>query len=83
MDLFQIVWNALSPYFFAILKIAFTFTLFGFAIKLIRQKSGSMMGSANPWSGIWGAFLGYLLGRGIPVLIGLTDAIINDILKNL
>ncbi|MFA5557867.1 MAG: hypothetical protein WDA59_00180 [Methanofastidiosum sp.] len=84
MDLFQIVWDALSPYMFDILKLAFGVTLFSTAIKVIRQKSGMVApGSSNPWAGIWGSFLGYLLGRGIPILIGLTDAIVNDILEKL
>jgi len=84
MDLFQIVWDALSPYAFAILKLALAITLFSLAVKIIRQKAGMVTaGSTNPWGGIWGAFLGYLLGRGIPILIGLTDAIISDILNKL
>jgi hypothetical protein len=27
--------------------------------------------------------MGYLLGRGIPVIVGLVDRICNDILKNM
>ncbi len=83
MDLFQIAWSALSPYLFSILKLALAITLFSFSIKIIRQRSGNVQGVGNPWSGIWNAFLGYLLGRGIPLVIGLTDAIVNDILAKL
>lgn len=85
MDLFQIAWGALSPYLFGILKLALAFTLFSLAVKVIRQRSGmgGVQGVGNPWGGIWSAFLGYLLGRGIPIIIGITDTIVNDILANL
>lgn len=82
MDLFDIVWNALSPYAFSILRLALSITLFSNAIKIIRQKGGTISGN-NPWAGIWTAFLGYLLGRGIPIIIGVTDQICNDILNRL
>lgn len=86
MDLFQIAWNALSPYVYGILKIALAMTLFSLSIKVIRQRSGMggpITGASNPWGGIWTAFLGYLLGRGIPIVIGITDTIVNDILAKL
>lgn len=84
IDLFKIIWDALSPYAFAILKLALAITLFSFSLKILRQRTGSMgMGGGNPWSGLWAAFIGYLLGRGIPIIIGITDKICNDILARL
>lgn len=84
LNLFEIIWNALSPYAFGILKLALAITLFSNALKILRSKSGSMInGGNNPWSGIWTAFIGYLLGRGIPIIIGITDKICNDILTRL
>lgn len=84
MDLFNIIWGSISPYAFGILKLALAITLFSNALKILRQRSGGMgMGGVNPYSGLWTAFIGYLLGRGIPIIIGLTDKICNDILKNI
>jgi hypothetical protein len=40
-------------------------------------------GGGNPFTGLTTAFMGYLLGRGIPVIVGLVDRICNDILKNM
>jgi hypothetical protein len=86
MDLFSIVFNALSPYLFAILKLALAVTLFTNALKIIRSRSGgggaSMMGG-NPYSGVVTAFVGYLFGRGIPVLILVIDRICADVMKHM
>lgn len=86
MDLFHIIFNAISPYMFDILKLALTVTLFSNAIKIIRARTGNMSGSSsmnNPYSGMVTAFIGYSFGRGIPVIIQIVDKICNDILKHM
>ena len=83
VDMFDIIWSAIFPYLIALLQLAFGMTIFSLAIKTIRQRSGASVGSANPWGDIWAAFLGYLLGRGIPIIIGLADVICDDILSRL
>lgn len=84
MDLFNIIWNSMAVYVYAILKLALAITLFSISLKILRQRTGSMsMGAGNPYGGLWTAFIGYLLGRGIPIIIGLTDKICNDILANI
>lgn len=85
MDLFQILWDAFSPYMMGILKIAFAITLFKFALRLLRSRLGTMsnVGNTNPYHGIFVAFSGYLLGKGIPIIIGITDQICEQILSKL
>lgn len=87
MDLFKIIFDALSPYFFAILKLALAFTLFSNAIKILRSKMGSGavsgMAGTNPFQSLWTAFFGYLFGRGIPVIIAIVDKICNDIIRHM
>lgn len=85
MDLFDILWNALSPYMMSIARIALAITLFSYGIKLIRSKVGhiSAGGISNPYSGITSAFLGYLLCQSIPIIIGLTDSICKEIIAKM
>jgi len=82
MDLFSIIFNAFKPYMFGILKLALAMTFFGHALRLIRHKMGSGMNSGVTYGSLWTAFIGYLLGRGIPIIIGLIDQICDEILKN-
>lgn len=81
-DLFNIIFNAFSPYMFAIANIALATTLFSIGLKILRQRGGNMMGG-DQWGGIWTAFIGYLMCRGIPVIIGIFDMICNDILARM
>ena len=81
-DLFSIIFNAFSPYMFAIAKLAFATTLFSSGLKILRQRSGMGVGGDH-WGSIWTAFLGYLFCRGIPIIIGLADAICDDILSRI
>lgn len=83
-DLFNIIFNAFSPYMFAIANMALATTLFSIGLKILRQRAGGM-GSMNgdQWGGIWTAFVGYLLCRGIPVIIGIFDLIVNNILAQM
>lgn len=83
MDLFNLVFDALSPYAFAIAKLAFATTLFGAGIKMIRSKVGSGAGMSNPYSGVITPFLGYLFCRGIPIIIKVVDNICTDILSKM
>jgi ABC-type nitrate/sulfonate/bicarbonate transport system permease component len=82
MDLFDVIFGALSPYIFAILKLALAFTLFSHSLKLIRHRLGSSIDN-NTYSSLWTVFMGYLLGRGIPVIVGLIDVICTEILAKL
>ncbi|NFF77682.1 hypothetical protein [Clostridium sporogenes] len=82
-DLFNVTFNAISPYAFSILKLAFATTLFNNSIKIIRIKKGGTVSGNNPYSGITTAFIGYLLGRGIPVIIGITDKICDGIVSTM
>jgi len=85
MDLFSVIFNSLSPYLFGILKLALAFTLFSNAIKIIRSRTGGSggMSGGNPYAGVTTAFIGYLFGRGIPIIIQMTDKICNEILRNM
>jgi hypothetical protein len=84
MDLFNVTFNALSPYLFSILKLALAVTLFTNAMKIIRSRvGGGMPGAGNPYSGVTTAFIGYLFGRGIPVIIKIIDRICNDIISSM
>lgn len=83
MDLFKVVFNSLSPYLFSILKLALAITLFTNALKILRSKTGAGSTGNNPYAGITTAFVGYLFGRGIPVIIGIIDKICNEILKSM
>ena len=82
-DLFEVVFGSVSPYAFSILKIAFATTLYSNAIKVIRAKKGTSIGGSNPYSGITTAFVGYLMGRGVPIIIGITDRVCDGIVKNM
>lgn len=83
MDLFGLIFNSISPYLFAIAKLAFAITLFSCGIKYIRARSGGGMGSGSNLQGSVQAFIGYMLCRGIPVIVRITDNICNEILKNM
>ena len=82
-DLFEVVFGSVSPYAFGILKIAFATTLYSNAIKVIRAKKGTSIGGSNPYSGVTTAFVGYLMGRGVPIIIGITDKVCDGIVKNM
>ena len=85
MDLFKIIFDAFSPYAFAILKLALAVAWFRVALQIIRTKNGSYTGTGvnNPLNSAWLAFMGYLIGRGIPVILGITDRIVDTILQRL
>jgi hypothetical protein len=82
-DLFDVVFGSVSPYAFSILKIAFATTLYSNAIKVIRAKKGTAIGNTNPYTGMTTAFMGYLMGRGIPIIIGITDKVCDGIVKSI
>lgn len=82
-DLFQIVFDSINPYAMSILKLALAVTLYSNAIKVIRAKKGATVTGNNPYSGITTAFLGYLIGKGIPIIIGITDKICDGVIKTM
>lgn len=82
-ELFNIIFNAFSPYMFAIANMALAITLFSIGLKILRQKSGGMGMGGDQYGGVWTAFVGYLMCRGIPVIIGIFDMICNDILARM
>ena len=82
-DIFEVVFSSVSPYAFGILKLAFATTLYSNAIKVIRAKKGTSVGGSNPYSGVATAFVGYLMGRGVPIIIGITDKVCDGIVKNM
>ncbi|HHU81236.1 MAG TPA: hypothetical protein GXZ35_07940 [Acholeplasmataceae bacterium] len=81
MDLFSLIFDALSPYLFSILKLALALTLFQHSLKLIRHRLGGM--DQHTYTSLWTTFVGYLLGRGIPIIVGLIDTICNEILAKM
>jgi len=84
LDLFGLIFNALSPYLFAIARLAFAITLFSCGIKYMRARTGGGIGSGgNGMQGSITAFVGYLFCRGIPVIISITDSICNEVMKNM
>ena len=84
ISLFDILWDALSPYAFDILKLSLAITLLKQAISIIRAKGGHMSaGGNNPYSGVFMAFIGYLLGKGIPISIKIIDQICDQIIANI
>ena len=82
-DLFEVVFGSVSPYAFSILKLAFATTLYSNAIKVIRAKKGNSISGSNPYSSITTAFVGYLMGRGTPIIIGITDKVCDGIVKSM
>jgi len=83
LDLFEVVFGSISPYAFSILKLAFATTLYSNSVKVIRAKKGTSIGGSNPYSGVTTAFVGYLMGRGIPIIIGVSDKVCDGILKSM
>lgn len=83
LDLFEVVFGSISPYAFGILKLAFATTLYSNAIKVIRAKKGTAVGGSNPYSGVTTAFVGYLMGRGVPIIIGITDKVCDGIVAHM
>jgi len=83
LDLFEVVFGSISPYAFSILKLAFATTLYSNSVKIIRAKKGAVVGGSNPYSGVTTAFVGYLMGRGVPIIIGVADKVCDGILKHM
>ena len=84
IDLFNIIFDSLSPYAFSILKLALAATLYSNSIRIIRiKKGGAVSGGGNPYSGITTAFFGYLAGRGTPIIIKVTDQICDQVLDTM
>jgi len=83
IDLFEVVFGSISPYAFGILKLAFATTLYSNSIKVIRAKSGTSISGGNPYGSITTAFVGYLLGRGVPIIIGITDKVCDGIVLHM
>lgn len=83
IDLFQTVFDGLSPFGFDLLKLALAATLYSNSVKIIRSKKGSSLNGGNPYSGVTTAFLGYLTGRGIPIIIKLSDKICDNIVSTM
>lgn len=83
VDLFNIVFDSINPYAMQILKLAFAATMYSNIIKVIRVKKGGIVAGNNPYSGMTTAFMGYLLGKSIPILIGVTDRICDNIIATM
>lgn len=82
VSLYNILWGALSPYAFDILRLALAGTLFSKSLKILRSKNGHTSGG-NAYADVTTAFIGYLLGRGIPISINLIDRVCNEVLAKM